>query len=510
MMDREAGAAPKGIKVVLVNPNVSVQISDPYTTGIIYMPIGLASIAAQLKKHDIKTVVIDAFGQSPNRIVVEGEFAWRGISAEEVKRQVPEDADAVVVYAINLTYYSAIQRIIKALESGPPVILVENTQAVTSFNLEVEAERFVKMGVSCVVVGEGEKALPALLEAIKAGLTPKGVPGIVWKDAFGNIQREPSSPPIKNLDALSFPDWSQFPLANYWGLKYAHGPMEGNYLPLLSSRGCPYGCRFCVIPSSNLRKWRPRSAKNVVDEMEHHQRAYGVSEFHFEDLNPTVSDKRTKEICREIIDRGLKVIFKFAAGTKVETIKGEETVVLLAKAGCNYISISPESGSDRLLKAMDKPFDWEHAARMVRAMNRHCIYMQACFIVGFPGETDEDLTLTERRIMQFTRLGVDEIAVFIVTPVPGSAIFADFSGYTSLSELTFSPSWRTDYDKLNSFRISLYRKFLINKLLFHPLRILRQPFNFLHRSYKTKMEMVPYKAMHVKWLLRKAGAGNVR
>ena len=88
-----------------------------------------------------------------------------------------------------------------------------------------------------------------------------------------------------------------------------------------------------------------------------------------------------------------------------------------------------------------------------------------------------------------------EIALFIVTPVPGSDIFEEFSGYTDYSQLNFSPTWRQDYKKINQFRVKLYGEFLWWKFRFHPLSILKQPFNFLLRNFNTKMEMTPYRVL---------------
>ena len=255
-----------------------------------------------------------------------------------------------------------------------------------------------------------------------------------------------------------------------------------------------------MVPATNGLAWRARSPKSVVDEMEAHARTYGVREFHIEDLNPTISDKRVRDICREILRRGLRVSWKIAAGTKVETIKSEETVELMARAGCRYVSISPETGSERVLRAMGKPFDLAHAVRIVRKMSEVGIRSQACFVLGFPGETAEDLEATRDLVQKLTRVGVDEIALFITTPVPGSAIDGQFQGYTSVSELNFSPAWRPDYPALSRFRLHLYRSFLAWKLRYHPFKVLRQPVNFARRRFETKMEMAPYRALTATWL----------
>ncbi|MCH7662297.1 MAG: hypothetical protein IH859_00295 [Chloroflexi bacterium] len=123
------------------------------------------------------------------------------------------------------------------------------------------------------------------------------------------------------------------------------------------------------------------------------------------------------------------------------------------------------------------------------------IHSQACFVLGYPGETEEDLQMTKDMVRELTRQGVDEIALFIITPVPGSAIHDEFKGYDSLSDLNFSPTWRHDYQDLSRFRLRLYLRFLFWKLRYHPLKILKQPLNFLRRRFETKMEMVPYRAL---------------
>jgi radical SAM superfamily enzyme YgiQ (UPF0313 family) len=259
-----------------------------------------------------------------------------------------------------------------------------------------------------------------------------------------------------------------------------------------------------VVPATNTQRWRARSAKNVVDEIEYFVKNFGVNEFHIEDLDPTISDERIREICREIIDRKLNINWKIAAGTKVETIRSEETLDWMAKAGCRYISISPETGSPELLKKINKPFNLEHAVKLVKHMNKVGIRSQACFVLGFPEETDADRQMTWNLVKDMTKKGIDEIALFIITPVPGSEIFSKFKGFQTLSELNFTPTWREDYKKLSRFRLNLYIMFLLWKLIYHPLKIVRQAVNFFRRRFETKMEMVPYRALWLRWAGRKA------
>jgi radical SAM superfamily enzyme YgiQ (UPF0313 family) len=415
---------------------------------------------------------------------------------------IPRDASLVFIYGINIASHVATTQLIRAVKAARPslpLVAVENTQAVTSYALMQVAEDFYNAGADYILTGEAELRGPQLAAALIDGDREDRLAAIDGLGMPGHYV--PPGQVIEQLDDMPFPAWDLFPLQNYWDLQFSHGPLESSrYLPLLTSRGCPYGCKFCVAPATNRRQWRPRSAKNVVDEMEQYHRRFLVNEFHIEDLNPTVSDARIREICHEILDRRLRVIWKIAAGTKVEGIRHESTLDLMAAAGCRYISISPESGSASVLKKMGKPFDLAHAVRLIRRMNQVGIRSQACFVLGFPGETAQDLRQTWDMVQELTHLGVDEIALFIITPVPGSEIYPELEGYQSLSELNFTPTWREDYARLNRFRLNLYVHFLIWKLRYHPKKILRQILNFFARRFETKMEMVPFKAIFYKMI----------
>jgi len=487
---------------VLVNPNLVVQRNDPFTTGIVYMPIGLAYVAAVLRQARFPVHVIDAFGERPRQARRRGAFSILGLEPLEVAARLPDDATVAFVFANQLINHVSVVELIRTIKQarpGLPVVVMENTQAVTAYALSPVAALLTECGADYVLTGEPEPRAVAVMEAFHRG---KGMEALRTIDGLhGPDFRNSPGGVIKALDSLPFPAWDLFPVRNYWSLRFAHGPQSTpRYLPMLTSRGCPFACRFCVAPATNRRLWRARSAANIVDEMEHHTRSLDVREFHIEDLNPTVDDARIRSICHEIIDRRIGVVWKLVAGTKIESIRDEETIELMAKAGCQYISFSPESGSPRVLRLMNKPFKVDHAVRLVSSMNRFGVRSQACFVLGFPGEQPEDRQMTRRLVKDLTRKGVDEIALFIMSPVPGAEIFDSLRGYQSLSELNFTPTWRDDYETLNRFRLRLYVSFLFWKARCHPGKIVRQGINFILRRFETKMEMVPYKALVLKRL----------
>ena len=152
------------------------------------------------------------------------------------------------------------------------------------------------------------------------------------------------------------------------------------------------------------------------------------------------------------------------------------------------------------MKNINKPFNFDHAIKILEEMKKNKIFSQACFVIGYPGEKKTDLNKTKKMIFKLSKIGIDEIAVFIITPIPGSKIYESFEGFSTLSNLTFSPIWRKDYKRLNRERLVMYSIFLMTKLIFHPIKILKQTINFFNRNFNTKMEMVPYKVLRLKSL----------
>jgi radical SAM superfamily enzyme YgiQ (UPF0313 family) len=340
--------------------------------------------------------IVDAFGLDPLRFAPFGKNQIQGLSIEATVERIDQECHTVVFYFGGVVAYRAIVELLRECKRRFPdkqYILMENAQAVTAISLRSKAAEFLELGFDCLLHGDPEVGIYAALEARRTGTPLPEQPGLMFKRSDGSVYLSQKQEFVADLDRLPFPDWTAFPLRNYWDAGYAHGPMEGPYLPLLTSRGCPVPCRFCVIPDTNERKWRARGAVHVVDEMAHWQRTLGVSEFHVEDVNGTVRNARIVEICREIIRRDLHVKWKFVAGTKIETMV-LETIPLLAQAGCTYISFSPETGSKNLLKLMSKPFKHDLALEMVRSMHTHGVFSQACFVLGFPGETQADVDET--------------------------------------------------------------------------------------------------------------------
>ncbi len=507
----------KKLHVTFIGPNIVSQKGDFFGTGIPYFPLVISYTAAAVREKGYAIKLIDAFGENPTQVIEEGDKVIQGLTSNQILQRIPHETNLFCLSAERLVAHGAIIAIIRDLKRHPmfskiPIAILENTQAVTAYALEQVQDDFFKEGVSFVLTGEPELRVVQLLEVLEQKKDAKEeekeqflfkIDGLFFKDKKGVLQKNPKKSFIENPDVLPFPAWDLLPLENYWKLGYAHAPLTTKkYLPLLTSRGCPYPCTFCVVPATNDQKWRPRSAKNVVEEMEFFTKKYGVNEYHLEDLNPTIKKERIKEISQLIIEKKLDVIWKIASGTKAETLD-EETIQWMAKAGCKYISISPESGSSRIMKLIRKPFPYDRALELVREMHKNDITTQACFILGYPGEEKEDIHKTNEYIHQIVKAGIDEIAVYILAPTPGSIIFQEYLKKGELPEvtqLTFSPKWRKDYNKYTKERVKSYALFVLWRCLYYPRSVLTTLFHFIRKRFHTKMEMTVYRVLKV-WKL---------
>jgi radical SAM superfamily enzyme YgiQ (UPF0313 family) len=245
------------LKVLLFNPpreGYSEEVQAPH--------VGLAYLAAVLEQRGFKVWVVDAH-----------PFSRQGLrSLPLIMRRV--SPDVVGITSTTSTINQAFEAAKVAKRLLPYCTVVMGGPHVTFSDLSTLASC---EEVDIVVRGEGEVTLIELLERLEDGRGVKGVLGLTYREE-GRARREPDRPLIENLDSLPFPSYKHLPLNLYrsFGLKVPS-------LPVVTSRGCPFKCSFCVAWKLNKGIWRTRSAINVVDELEHHVSTYGVTDFSFVD-----------------------------------------------------------------------------------------------------------------------------------------------------------------------------------------------------------------------------------
>jgi anaerobic magnesium-protoporphyrin IX monomethyl ester cyclase len=352
-------------RYLLVSPRIAVQKSDFLGSGVPYWPMELSVFAAFLRARGDEVAVFDLFGSSPGTLEDRGDHYLQGRALRDrLGESAFTQADAIVLYALSYMSHRELLdmcREVRERRPAVPIAILENSQAVTAYGLNSVSTDFFAAGADLLVCGEAYWNWAEIGESlVRRGASP-APENVLTPSSVGPVKRW-----IEKEPTYPVPAWDLFPVENYWRLPYSHGPKTATFLPVLTSRGCPYPCDFCVVPETNSQRWRPRPPAEVVDEMITLRDRFGVHDFQIEDLNPTVRGSRWREVCEGLIARKAGIRFYFVSGTKAETVKVDD-VPLLARAGCRYISISPESGSPRLMKVIGKRFDHAHGLLLRRA-----------------------------------------------------------------------------------------------------------------------------------------------
>ncbi|MCF6148612.1 MAG: radical SAM protein [Candidatus Kuenenia sp.] len=213
---------------------------------------------------------------------------------------------------------------------------------------------------------------------------------------------------IDNLDTLPVPDRDSFIGAN----TYTSEDMG----LIMGSRGCPFNCSYCATQIWT-RKVRYRSITNIIEEIKYVYEKYGTHQFTFKDDSFTVNRKRVTEFCEAILKQGLKI--KWDCNTRADLVDFQ-LLKIMKKAGCNSIKVGVESGSERILKIMDKGVQLERTKETAKLFRKAGIHWTAYFMMGVPTETKEDIMETVKLLYEikpsFASVGVYE-------PFPGTRLF---------------------------------------------------------------------------------------
>jgi len=377
------------MQVTFVNP--------PYPTGSHrhppFIPLGIGYLAAILEKNGYDVNVIDCQALSLTLNEVESELS---------KRQ----PDIVGLTSTTLTYRPALEIIKVAKKALPNCLTVIGGSHVTFWDEEALQEC---PQLDVVVRKEGENTFLEMVQRLEAGKSFDDVRGITYRKNGKTVKTE-DRPYIEDLDSLPYPAFHLFPLEQF--NKY------GNIIfPVMTSRGCTFFCEFCTAVRMFGRRYRMRSAKKVVDEIEYLYKKYGEKQYTFYDDAFTVDQARTKEICDEILRRGLKI--KWDCETRVDMV----TKALLQKmkeAGCIAVWYGVEAGSQEVRDAMKKGISTNQTFNAFKWTQKAGLIAVASIILGFPGETRETAMESVKLLKE---INPDEIGVYIATPYPGTPMY---------------------------------------------------------------------------------------
>jgi radical SAM superfamily enzyme YgiQ (UPF0313 family) len=367
------------MKIILITPNTAGRYAKP-----VCPPVGIGYLESFLKKRGHEVSLLDLRVEKEN-------FDYISL----IKNINP---DIVGVSFMTYRYkdsYFLIDRIKKELG----VKIVIGGSHVSTLREKVLEE----CSADYAVYGEGELTLAQLLE--NSGLS--SVEGLIWRDK-DKIIVNPARSPILDLDTLPFPDYEMFALD-----KYAQ-----KRIPINTARGCPHRCIYCAVDLINGKRFRTRSARNVVDELEYWYKK-GYRNFGFNDDTFTENMSRAIEICDEIVRREIKIDWDLRTGIRVDRVN-KEVLSKLKLAGCNFIVFGIESVDDEVLRMMRKDITFDLIEKSVRQAKECGLGVGGFFMIGTPLDSYQKF----RKTYDFaSRDYFDEVRFYNTVPYPKTEMF---------------------------------------------------------------------------------------
>ncbi len=279
--------------------------------------------------------------------------------------------------------------------------------------------------VDYIIRGEGEEITVNLLRAIANNSDEKerrNILGIAFLED-GKIVATPAHPPIKDLNTLT-PDWSLLDWDNY-----IYTPLNTRLAVPNYSRGCPFRCRFCC-QWKFWRKYRSRSPKHFVDEIETLVKEYKIGFFILADEEPTINKSRFVALCNELIERNLGV--HWGINTRVtDILRDEKELPLYRKAGLVHVSLGTEAAAQLNLNLFRKETTIADNKRAVQLLRQNGILAEVQFIMGLPNETPETIEESYRMARDWQ---ADMTNWNMYTPWPFSELFQDLADQVEIRD----------------------------------------------------------------------------
>ena len=317
--------------------------------------------------------------------------------------------DAVGATSVTMNFHQAASIIRDTKRHNPDIITMMGGPHV-SFDIENTLKNYPELDL--IVVGEGEQTLSELVPVLTSREKWEKISGIAFRKK-GEVFVTPTRPFIEDLDSLPTPARHLLPVSRYLALGYP--------VSLITSRGCPNKCIFCLGRKMVGFKGRYRDPKLVVDEIEDIL-SYGFTRINIADDLFTANKERVKTLCAEIKRRGIE--FVWSAFAPVNTVD-REILEIMKDAGCDSISFGIESGNQEILKRVRKGITLDQAREATKICKEAGIITHASFMVGLPGETPETMEETSK----FAHgLGI-YFGYHLLAPFPGTTVREEIDKY---------------------------------------------------------------------------------
>lgn len=369
-----------------------------------YPPLGTLVVAALLQEHGHEVVVFDA-------MLARSTDGWR----QMLDRETPNIA---VLFEDNFNYLSkmCLSRMREAALEMLGDAAARSVFAVAAgSDASDNAEVYLDAGAGAVIAGEGDEALIDLLAALDDNASPRGLAGITVRDDAGALVVGPDRPNLKQLDEIPFAARNLVDLDAYRSTWETH---HGRFsLNAVTTRGCPYHCNWCSKPIWGQR-YNARSAENVVAELVHLRDTVQPDHIWYADDIFGLKPGWIQRFAELVEAEDVRLPFKCLS--RPDLLVRKDTAEALGAAGCEEVWIGAESGSQKILDAMEKGTT---VSQIVEAADRvHAAGYRIAFFIqfGYPGETLDDIAKTLELIW---RAKPDDIGISVAYPLPGTPFY---------------------------------------------------------------------------------------
>jgi radical SAM superfamily enzyme YgiQ (UPF0313 family) len=368
-----------------------------------YPPLGTLYAAAIMRQHGYEPALFDA-------MLAESPAAWeRALAAHRPKY--------AAIFEDNFNYLSKMS-LLRMREAAFAMIDAAKARGCIVICCGADqtdhADLYLRRGADVVLIGEGDLTLPEVIAAFETGGDLAQIRGIAFA-ADGAVVRTPPRPVIADLDALPFPAWDLVDGERYRAIWKAH---HGYYsMNMVTTRGCPFHCNWCAKPIWGQR-YNVRSPENVVEEMVWLKAHFAPDHLWFMDDIMGIQDAWIERFADLIEQRGARIPFKSL--NRVDLLLRGRTISALARAGAQIVWVGAESGSQKILDAMQKGTRVEQIYEAARQLRAHGIQVAFFLQFGYPGESRDDIALTLKMVRD---LMPDDIGVSVSYPLPGTPFY---------------------------------------------------------------------------------------
>jgi len=421
--------------------------------------IGLAYIAAVLRKNGFKVSILDCY--------------VRQLTLDKIMSEIGNLKPNIIGISVLTTGVDVVMSITHELRQNFPQVKI----LLGNIHASIFAEKLLTDNVADFIVHrEGEYSVLKIAQALQNNNNDYSqIPGISYRHA-GIITHTTPGLAIETLDDLPVPAWDLFPLELYGTDPRTQVIPGETEVQILATRGCPNACTFCSshMERSLGSKYRMRSPQNIVDELEFMMQHYHAKVFSFMDLAFPLVRAHAEAVCAEIERRGIAERIAWVTECRVKPLD-IETLKAMKAAGCVRINFGIESGVDSILKSLKKNFTVDDVRQAVRFARESGIEVDGMFMIGLPNETEQDIIKT----IEFS-LELDlRYAIFnIFVPYPGCELYEELNSqnkihYSSWSDFTSYPTYggkKPVYvpDGITHERLMELQKTAMRKFYFRP------------------------------------------